>query len=63
MITQLNCTGIEIQLRGENGLLPSLQRGHRVVAEFVREAANGVGGEVECEGGVVVIEIFFGFCS
>ena len=49
MITQLNRTGIEIQLRRGNGLLPCLQRGHRVVAEFIREAADWVGGEIECE--------------
>lgn len=49
VITQLNRTGIEIQVRRGNGLLPCLQRGHRVVAEFIREAADRVGGEIECE--------------
>ena len=50
--------GVEGELGGRDGLLPGLQGGHGVVAKFVGESSDRVGGVVEGEGGVVVVVIW-----
>ena len=49
MIAQLNRCGVEMEILGRKCLLPCLQRGHGVVAELVGEAADRIGGVIECE--------------
>ena len=38
-------------------MLPCLQGGHGVVAELIGEAADRIGGVIECERGVVVVVV------
>ena len=49
MIAQLDRCGVEMEVLGGKCLLPCLQGGHGVVAEFISEAADRIGGVIECE--------------
>lgn len=58
MVAELDGGGIEMEFTGWEDLLPCLDGGHGVVAEFIGEAADGVGGGIEGEGGVVVVIVW-----
>lgn len=58
MIAQLDRCGVEMEVLGGEGLLPCLQGGHGVVAEFISEAADRIGGVIECKRGVVVVIVY-----